>query len=165
MKSKLISLIIISLMIASSISIGSVSAWEGFSDIESGKFVYLSQTGWKNQAITLTNDIDNGFTNDDDRTFIWCKLNDNYDREKFNILNKHSHESSYWDPAYNSRHQAKFYLTEEGGSSTPWYYINDLDWSRGLFIAADTSGYDQSADVYYYDTNGNAQYKEFKYSN
>ncbi|MDR1820718.1 MAG: hypothetical protein LBR15_10800 [Methanobrevibacter sp.] len=149
----------------------SVSAWSGFNDIRAGSFVYLSQTklGF-GQMIRLTNDLTKSAKDckGSKPSYIQCSLNDDNKRESFDILNEHRHSfgywRSFWDPGYNSLHQAKFYLSEFGGSETMWYHIYDIDWSSGLFIAADTSGYSQWANAYYYDTKGNGQQSNFGYN-
>jgi hypothetical protein len=77
-------------------------------------------------------------------------------RKYVDITKEHSIEHKdyttiQWNPEFNKDHILNFYIDIALWSSTNSWKFYDVDYSKGVFIAANTNkAYHQWADVYYY---------------
>ncbi|MDR2623777.1 MAG: hypothetical protein LBC39_04280 [Methanobrevibacter sp.] len=146
MKSKFLSLVIISLMMLS--CIGFTSAY-GPGDINAEKITVLSNSNF-DQRVYLTDNI-----NDPN--------NSEWEKERTN--NKARSLISIYDISktftnHLSDHYLHCYYETGGGHHSAWLTpITDIDWYKGVFIDMDTYGdaWSTSIEILYYDTNGNYQ--------
>jgi hypothetical protein len=162
MKMKIFSLMLIAVLAMSMVS--SASAY-GHDDIRAGTLGYLSCSQIWKQSLYFTNnpDIPTNPVNIEWRT---RSKNDNDAREYIDVTKDAYYgynDLVCWNASLNSKHVLRFWL-DGGCVCTPSMTINDVDYSKGLFIAADFSWGTHTAAIYYYDTYGRARTNSLTYS-
>jgi hypothetical protein len=146
MKMKLVSLMLILVLSMSMVS--SASAY-GHGDIREGTVGYLSCSEDLLQSISFTNNPD--LSTNSDHGWYYMTKNDNYAREYVDITK----ETKYWNASFNSKHVFRFWLNTDHSTCTHSIRVDDVDYSKGLFVAAYYNGWGkQEGDVYYYDIYG-----------
>jgi hypothetical protein len=159
---KIFSLMLILVLSMSMVS--SASAY-GHGDIRAGTVGYLSCSEFWHQTLVFTNnpDLSTDKKEGEPNKNSWYRVtkNDNDAREYIDITKD---TEDYWNAADNSKHVFRFWL-EGACIVTNSMLIDDIDYNKGLFIAADYSGGTHTAVIYYYDIKGRAHTTNFKYSN
>jgi hypothetical protein len=143
MKMKLFSLILILVLSMSMVS--SASAY-GHGDIREGQIGVLSSSNYL-QRMHINNQLDWG-------TYpgLFIDATDNIVREYVKITSDlKGGNGVYWKSDFNKEHLLVFYIEIQWLYTTNSWKFYDVDYSKGVFIAADTNkAYHQWADVYYY---------------
>jgi hypothetical protein len=148
---KLFSLMLILVLSMSMVS--SVSAY-GHGDIRAGELGYVS-CSQTIQELWFSNNLGVSTSN----TEKWNHIleTDDWAKKYMNISEKSTESQYYWNPLFNSDNVFKFWLEIAAYSCTHSMTINGIDYSKGLFVSANSNCYKQWADVYYYDSYGIAR--------
>jgi hypothetical protein len=154
MKMKIFSLMLILVLSMSMVS--SASAY-GHGDIRTGTLGYLSCSEICLQTLVFTNNPD--LPTNSVNEWYQATRYDDWARMYIDI----TENSRNWDASLNSKHVLRFWL-DGNYVCTPSMTINDVDYSKGLFIAADFSWGTHTAAIYYYDTYGRVRSTSLTYS-
>jgi hypothetical protein len=158
MKMKILSLILILVLSMSMVS--SASAY-GHGDIRAGELGYLSCSQMIQQLWFSNNP---GVSTSNTPKWNHIEETDTWARKFMDVSEKSTKEKYYWNPFFNSDHVFKFWLEVDLYSCTPSMTINEIDYNKGLFVAANTDWGKQWANVYYYDTDGIARTATLNYN-
>jgi hypothetical protein len=161
MKMKIFSLMLIAVLAMSMVS--SASDY-GHGDIREGTLGYLSCSEYFDQKLIFTNNPD--LSTNSNKGWYWISKCDDDAREYIDITKDH-YDKYYgcfdWVASLNSEHVLRFWLHTDN-YVTHSIRIDDVDYSKGLFIAAYYHGWGkQEGDVYYYDIYGRARATSLNY--
>ncbi|MDR3291322.1 MAG: hypothetical protein LBT10_04145 [Methanobrevibacter sp.] len=159
MKMKIFSLMLILVLSMSMVS--SASAY-GHDDIRAGTLGYLSCSEDLQQRIVFTNNPD--LSTNSDHGWYYIKKNDNAARSYIDITKdtNNGNDNPYWNASFNSEHVFRFWLNTDYYSCTHSIRVDDVDYSKGLFVAA-YYDWGKQGIVYYYDTYGRARTTTLNY--